>query len=293
MNSQSSGMTRTCVYGTLVGKFTSKERDAETGLDFFGARYMSSAQGRFTSADPFLNSAKLWDPQTWNRYSYALNNPLKIVDPNGLYNLVNNCDEDNKKCNKEFEQNAKNLKQGIADLQKQVDKMKDGAEKNGLQAALYAIGTENDYNNVNVSFGPTGDGAAALTSPTYNGQTNSLDYNITFDPKRTSFGGTTNGWAIDAAHEGTHVADISDPRYSNQSTTLSPFSLEYRGYQTSSWAASALGMPSLALGNGRYEIWNRSWGLVDKTLTNFLTNMKDSQGRQNHPETTPHNPWGN
>ena len=55
----------------LSNKFTSKERDAETGLDFFGARYMSSAQGGFTSADPFLNSAKLWDPQTWNRYIFT------------------------------------------------------------------------------------------------------------------------------------------------------------------------------------------------------------------------------
>src|SRR5208283_5409976 len=32
-------------------KFTGKERDAETGLDYFGARYLSSAQGRWTSAD--------------------------------------------------------------------------------------------------------------------------------------------------------------------------------------------------------------------------------------------------
>jgi len=36
----------------LEGQFTSKERDAETGLDFFGARYMSSAEGKFTSPDP-------------------------------------------------------------------------------------------------------------------------------------------------------------------------------------------------------------------------------------------------
>ena len=35
-------------------RFTSKERDAETGLDYFGARYLSSAQGRFTSPDPNL-----------------------------------------------------------------------------------------------------------------------------------------------------------------------------------------------------------------------------------------------
>jgi RHS repeat-associated protein len=66
-------------------KFTSKERDAETGLDFFGARYMSSAQGRFTSADPLGNFvANAADPQTWNMYAYARNNPLVFVDPTGL-----------------------------------------------------------------------------------------------------------------------------------------------------------------------------------------------------------------
>ena len=64
--------------------FTGKERDAETGLDYFGARYMSSAQGRFTSPDPLGASAKVSDPQTWNRYSYTLNNPLRYVDPDGL-----------------------------------------------------------------------------------------------------------------------------------------------------------------------------------------------------------------
>jgi RHS repeat-associated protein len=66
-------------------KFTSKERDAETGLDFFGARYLSSAQGRFTSPDPSNLSVDFWVPQSWNRYSYALNNPLAYVDRNGLW----------------------------------------------------------------------------------------------------------------------------------------------------------------------------------------------------------------
>jgi RHS repeat-associated protein len=64
-------------------KFTGKERDAETGLDFFGARYFSSAQGRFTSPDPAMSSAKLGDPQTWNRYAYVTNNPLRYVDSDG------------------------------------------------------------------------------------------------------------------------------------------------------------------------------------------------------------------
>jgi RHS repeat-associated protein len=69
-------------------KFTSKKRDAETGLDYFGARYMSSAQGRFTSPDPLLNSAKPWEPQSWNRYSYVDNNPLRFTDPYGLYKFA-------------------------------------------------------------------------------------------------------------------------------------------------------------------------------------------------------------
>jgi len=67
----------------LSEKFTGKERDAETGLDFFGARYMSGAQGRFASVEPEFASASLVDPQRWNGYSYATNNPYKFVDPNG------------------------------------------------------------------------------------------------------------------------------------------------------------------------------------------------------------------
>jgi RHS repeat-associated protein len=84
MTSQPSATTTAYGYGGLAGLFTSKERDAETGLDYFGARYMSSAQGRFTSPDPLMASAKASNPQTWNRYSYTLNNPLRFVDPDGL-----------------------------------------------------------------------------------------------------------------------------------------------------------------------------------------------------------------
>ena len=67
-----------------LAEFTSKERDAETGLDYFGARYFSSAQGRFTSVDPLMASAHASNPQSWNRYAYALNNPLRFTDPNGM-----------------------------------------------------------------------------------------------------------------------------------------------------------------------------------------------------------------
>ena len=67
-------------------KFTGKERDTETGLDYFGARYYASNMGRFTSPDP---GPYVWsDPQTLNRYAYTRNNPLKFIDPTGKYFVV-------------------------------------------------------------------------------------------------------------------------------------------------------------------------------------------------------------
>jgi len=89
---------------TVRQKFTLKERDNETRLDYFLARYYSNTQGRFTSVDPFNPilefrsssgddeeqeeaeakfSEYLGQPQNWNRYSYTLNNPLAYVDLDG------------------------------------------------------------------------------------------------------------------------------------------------------------------------------------------------------------------
>jgi RHS repeat-associated protein len=64
-------------------KFTLKERDVETGLDYFLARYYSSTQGRFTSPDQPLMDQEEGDPQSWNLYSYVRNNPLRFSDPTG------------------------------------------------------------------------------------------------------------------------------------------------------------------------------------------------------------------
>jgi RHS repeat-associated protein len=65
-------------------QFTGYERDAESGLDYAQARYFSSRHGRFTSVDPLTASANMKNPQTFNRYSYALNSPYKFTDPLGL-----------------------------------------------------------------------------------------------------------------------------------------------------------------------------------------------------------------
>jgi len=62
-------------------KFTGKERDPESGLDYFLARHYASNLGRFLSTDPA--SGYMGSPQTWNAYRYALNNPLRYVELGG------------------------------------------------------------------------------------------------------------------------------------------------------------------------------------------------------------------
>jgi RHS repeat-associated protein len=64
--------------------FTGYEEDGETGLDYAQARYYANGQGRFTAADPLMASADPVNPQSFNRYSYALNNPTRFTDPTGL-----------------------------------------------------------------------------------------------------------------------------------------------------------------------------------------------------------------
>ena len=66
--------------------FTGKERDQESGNDYFGARYYANSMGRWLSPDPsgqyFANPE---NPQTWDLYAYVANNPLVNVDPFGLW----------------------------------------------------------------------------------------------------------------------------------------------------------------------------------------------------------------
>ena len=63
--------------------FSGKERDSETNLDYFSARYFSGAQGRFSSADDPLIDQSPSDPQSWNLYAYVRNNPLKNIELTG------------------------------------------------------------------------------------------------------------------------------------------------------------------------------------------------------------------
>ncbi|MBI5280355.1 MAG: RHS repeat-associated core domain-containing protein [Candidatus Solibacter usitatus] len=79
-------------YGEQVGGATAEERekfgtywrDSISGLDYARNRYYGSTWGRFTSADPYVMSGGLGNPQGWNRYAYVENDPVNYGDPSGL-----------------------------------------------------------------------------------------------------------------------------------------------------------------------------------------------------------------
>jgi RHS repeat-associated protein len=159
-------------------KFTDKERDVETGLDYFGARYYASMQGRFTGADPYdinferqetadpeeanvLFTEYIGQPQHWDHYSYALNNPLKYVDPDGLYEkdmellgqkVKVHIDDEIIKKDKDA------LKRILDNLQKAFDKIEAGAA-GLLPEQIESIHSQNHINvsnyNPNATVGDT------------------------------------------------------------------------------------------------------------------------------------------
>lgn len=92
------GRTNTLSYvaDNVKQKFTQKERDGETELDYFINRYYSASLGRFTTVDPENIGASEDDPQSWNGYAYARSNPVLYTDPDGLAYIV--CDQNGKNC---------------------------------------------------------------------------------------------------------------------------------------------------------------------------------------------------
>ena len=75
-------------------RFVGKEKNTETGLSYFGARYQDARTGRFISPDPIravdpktckTNEYLLLHPQRLNTYAYGLNNPYRYVDPDGKF----------------------------------------------------------------------------------------------------------------------------------------------------------------------------------------------------------------
>lgn len=69
---------RSSTTGNTIEKFTGKERDEAIGLDYFGARYLDPALGRWLSVDPLASDYPSLSP-----YNYVENDPINLIDPDG------------------------------------------------------------------------------------------------------------------------------------------------------------------------------------------------------------------
>jgi len=200
------------VYGNRW-RFTGKERDAESGNDYFGARYYSSAMGRMLSPDPSNMGANPANPQTWNMYSYSLNNPLIMTDPTGLYVC-----EDSTDCSSE---NDKKFAASLASARDAANNLT-GDDKTNALRAVNSYGDMGVDNGVNVRFDSNVNGgqggavtevsgaAGEKTADNPTGQST----NVTFKDGNASSGLV--------AHEGSHVADGSDWVKSGFSASMNP-----------------------------------------------------------------------
>jgi hypothetical protein len=168
-------------------------------LDYANARYYKPTHGRFTSTDPLLTTGRLFNPQTWNRYLYVLNNPLVLTDPTGMYD----CKGSEKECSK-FAAGLQKANEQLSKIEKRYGK--DSTEYKDAVRGLKAYGTLGDKNGVTVQFG-------ALAKGTLGQATGSLDangnksINVTIDLAQN---GNNSDFMTTIAHEGSHVQDHAD-----------------------------------------------------------------------------------
>lgn len=286
---------------------TLKERDIETGLDFFGARYYASTQGRFTSSDPLLSSGSVYAPQTWNRYSYTINNPLKYTDPFGMYI-----------CNGTKDQ-CKDVEKGLKNLEKARDSFKKGSnEYNRLDRSRNAYGAVGVDNGVTVAFGTNKTGSPAATvigirDNNWDGMKDIAGANPTGQNTVVTIDTSQHSGAADYAgslgHEGSHVADgadvvgalpvnLTDPAAAAVLAgrlNLTKYQTETRAYGVSAAVSQGLGYDSLKIGSkggNQYEVWNSGWRQADRAtkqaagIDKVLSEPKSKKGLY---EVTPTN----
>ncbi len=169
-------------------KFTGQIRDAESRLDYFGARYMSVPQGRFLSPDPLMASASVRSPQSWNRYTYVNNNPIKYVDPTGAYI----CEGTDEECE---------------DFENALDSLR-GSEDAETSRSATSFGSLGDQNGVVVSFDPTlRTPAKAQLDPMQPLETDPNREGRLRARVKVTVRTRNNGDPTLVAHEGSHVAD--------------------------------------------------------------------------------------
>ena len=246
-------------------KFTGQERDGESQLDYFGARYFGGAGGRFTSVDPLLNSGRPWEPQSWNRYAYTLNNPLRYVDPDGLYEFGECKNATEKACNEYMDKFQQDLKLLLETYKKSEDEE--------LKAVLDTIGEKDDNNGVVIAFdakleykGRPVDGRVdRIGSKKKQGRKISLNY-AARENSLSSLGykkGVISRARVSlVVHEGTH-ANMSNEDFKKYNRSRSArVRFEYQAYN----AESLFYRAQNALQPSSNPLWDPSWSAVDREV---------------------------
>jgi RHS repeat-associated protein len=227
-------------------KFTGKERDTESNLDYFGARYYGSTMGRFLTPDPLLNSGQPWNPQSWNRYTYVENNPVKYIDPTGLYKWSKNCDEGaDSSCKAErdrFRQSLENLKKAAEGLEKGSE------ERKAMEKVLSRYGEEGK-GNLKVAFGDAGGNLAVAEGSTVTFDYDQIDKSASNSQMRTDDLDTGV-----TGHEGEHFRILfgvvmTPPKLGTERQALTVESFVFQG----------LGVKDTA-----FRLWDPAWAKVDK-----------------------------
>ena len=238
-------------------------RDLSTTTDLSAFRNLSPGLGRWLSPDPLgEDAANPSDPQTWNMYAYARNNPTTLRDPSGLWGWDpsaggNYTDEElSEMANDEDNEYHKWAQQALDYRQEFRDALYNLSESAGylagVQGALMAYGTENDSNGVFVGFSKNlGYGATTELQDS--------------DSINVVFGSSMKGNFLTAtvAHEGVHVDQAQTWMFFGEGSLfdLNHYAREGGAWEVEGQVAQALGMKNLRPhGAGQeYDVWNKGW----------------------------------
>lgn len=220
-----------------------------------------------------MASATVHNPQTWNRYAYALDNPLSILDPNGLWDWSasaggSSSDDELRRQSTDKDLSRKEgnaAKQALkfrADFRQALALASSAAQSEALTSgqraaiagAVSSYGNEDDHNGVDVGVHQGGD--PAITEGLGGGMVH-----VSFRSDQHG-----NELAVDITHEGVHVDDNLAVEYFG--TRITHYETEHDAWMVQSYTAQGLAMRLSPPGSGdeptrQYQVWNKGWKAAD------------------------------